>query len=287
MLGRQILIATLGLTLLTSPTTVRTERGTLVLIGASSDSIVIASDSLVTDDTKAPKLNRRKIIPISKFAACFMTNVAVIKETEVHNGKEKIVSQINLEKIIADWGIAHPTAQLAQAFNSIDAKLTEVLSEEEHIYPGRVTSDRTYPFSSLYCVGYFGGSPMAYFSAYTVAAPGSVTVKQETSPMLPGYFQTAGADAVCNEVAKKDATREFSQFKSEPAIAKYRRARGTKNRYTITTSDLLAMSRTCLEATESDSGRRFDSRASFVGPPNRYAVIDEKLGFRWVPEPPR
>lgn len=259
----------------------------MVLIGASSDSIVIASDSLVTDDRAATKLNPRKIVPISKFAACFITNVAVIKETQIHNGKEKMVSEINLEKIVAEWGIAHPNAQIAQAFSSLDAKLAELLNEEEHKYPGRLSSDNTYPFSSLYCVGYLAGSPMAYVSSYTVNTPGSVTAKQDTSPMRPGYFQTFGADAVCIEVAKNDATREFLQFKTEPAVAKYRKARGTKNRYLITTSDLLAMGRACLEATESDAGRRFDRRASYVGPPNRYAVIDQKRGFRWVSDPPK
>jgi hypothetical protein len=72
----------------------------------------------------------------------------------------------------------------------------------------------------------------------------------------------------------------------DPAIVKYRKALADGSFSSISTDDLLRVSRVCLEATESREGRAFDPNAKFVGPPNRYCVIDERQGFKWV-DPPR
>jgi hypothetical protein len=104
-------------------------------------------------------------------------------------------------------------------------------------------------------------------------------------PAGPGFFVALGKDAVCDEITKKNATAHFSKFKGNPAVVKYRKAFASKTLSTITAHDLLVMSRACLEATEGPEGRAFDSDADKVGPPNRYGVIDERKGFKWVGRP--
>jgi hypothetical protein len=90
---------------------------------------------------------------------------------------------------------------------------------------------------------------------------------------------------VCDEIPKKNVTAHLSKFKGDPAVIKYRKAVKSKAFSTITARDLPVVSRTRLEATESPEGRAFDCEADKVGPPNRYGMIDERQGFKWVGRP--
>jgi len=231
--------------------------------------------------------HRKKIIPISRFAACFITGISDFTDLKgLGKGKAEILREVHLGSVISDWGKAHPDAQLPEAYDQIDGKIVELMNNEERKH-GELSADHTNALATFSCVGYFTGVPMVYSSIYAQATGEQITRQVQSGQMHQGNLVAIGKAAVCEEVKTGRAAKEMADFKSEPAIVKYRKGIASRDRSGISTNDLLVMSRICLEATESDEGRRFDADASDVGPPNSYAVIDEHRGFNWVSKPPR
>jgi|HubBroStandDraft_4_1064222.scaffolds.fasta_scaffold75807_2 hypothetical protein len=141
------------------------------------------------------------------------------------------------------------------------------------------------PFSYFICVGYYFGLPEFYASQYVLAAGGDVTSTPSSHVLTQRPLQTEGLSKVCKELTNGNTPMQFSVLKGDPPVLKYRKALADRSCASISTDDLLRVSRVCLEATESPEGRAFDPDAKFVGPPNRYCVIDERKGFKWVDPP--
>ena len=100
-------------------------------------------------------------------------------------------------------------------------------------------------------------------------------------PLTPGFFGPFGQSAVCLELMK-GTSAQLARFKDRIPVKKYRTAYAAKRVGELGTDDLLALSKVCLEATESAEGKAFDPHAYQVAPPNHYAIIDPKDGFHWV-----
>lgn len=275
------LLVLLGLALPANRLTVDRDAGTLIIVGATSSSIVLAADSLAVHLLPGikPSTTNKKIIQIGKFAACFISGDASIRGLQ--NGK--VVVKVDFAKTIVDWSKNHPNGQLAEAYSSIDAEILQSMKT----FQGKTGfyADPVQSFTSFGCAGYIMGAPMLYISDYHAPTSADITEHPTTLPPLPpGYFAPLGTPRVSDEVTKANPAPQFSKFKNS-ALARYRKARESRNLSSITTKDLLQMSRMCLEATESPEGRAFDAGAKDVAPPNRYAVIDGRNGFRWVAAP--
>jgi hypothetical protein len=280
-LTRPWLFVLLGFALPASQPTVHIETGTLILIGVSSHSIALATDSLAVHTTpgKGSETTSKKIIPIGDNSVCFMTGDS--SRRWIQNGK--VVDEVDFVKVIEDWSKTHPHAQVSDAYDSIDAKLLDTMKamQRKHAF----SADPIHSFSSFGCVGYSMGLPMLYSSDYVAATTQEITKKVSDGGVQAGFFVALGQSAVCDEITKGSSTTHFVKFKSNAAIVSYRKAKTSNNGSAITENDMLRLSRICLEATESVAGRAFDSHAKEVGPPNRYAVIDDRKGFKWVDRP--
>jgi hypothetical protein len=271
-----------GLALPANEPTVHIKAGTLILIGVSSTSIVVAADSLAVHSITGQRSTRnKKIIPISNAVVCFMGGDSELRW--IQNGKT--LDEVDFVKIIEEWSKAHPNAQISDAYNSIDAQLLDAMKAVQHKHA--FVADPIHSFSSFGCVGYEMGIPRLYESDYVAATTEDITrrVTGSDGGVPPGFFVALGITSVCDEITTTDATNHFSTFKSNAAIVRYRKAKSSHTGSALTESDLLTISRICLQATESSEGRAFDPYAKNVGPPNRYGVIDQRRGFEWVSAP--
>jgi hypothetical protein len=140
--------------------------------------------------------------------------------------------------------------------------------------------------SYFVCVGYYLGLPYSYASEYALAGE-NVTNTPSLLDLTQKPLQTHGWTNVCTEITDGNAPTHFSILKRDPSVVNYRKAFAVGGSLSISTHDLLRVSRICLEATGTPEGMAFDHDAQFVGPPNPYAVIDEREGFKWVDPPSR
>jgi hypothetical protein len=275
-------VAFLGLALSTNPSDVQSSRsvfhsshGSFFFLASTGTSIVIAADSRVTN-SGAPDSKTDKLMPLGNTGVCFIGGDSSVWTLD-GNGK---FDKLDYEKTIRDWIKANPTATLPNAHESIEARLMALMKAFRRKHPGAYAESET-PFSYFVCVGYYMGLQQFYASLYT-ATPYDVADKPDNPNMPVGHFRTFGWAKVCTEVIEGPATRKLSQFKSDPVVVKYRKAVAADNFSSVSTEDLLRLSRVCLEATESPAGSKFDANAKNVGPPNHYAVIDQREGFKSV-----
>jgi hypothetical protein len=94
-----------------------------------------------------------------------------------------------------------------------------------------------------------------------------------------GAFYPYGQLEVCNELISGTGPL-LSRYRAQAIVQKYARLKSEKKTAEFTTEEFIQLSKACLEATESPSGRRFDPNSKYVGPPNDYVVISDKNGFR-------
>jgi len=263
----------------TAQSSFRPESGTLILMGMSGNTIVLASDGLKFDTAtgKPAPGDSKKIFPVGHFAACFIAGDLVARWKGVQE-------EVDFTKVIQEWSKAHTNAQLLEAYDAIDSKFDKLLNEMHHKYGFPI--DPHGFVVQLGCAGLFMGAPKAYVSNYIAASRDHIERDPASWTIRPGSFNPLAVNAVCDEIVRKRATNQFATYKTNPTIVRYRKTMASKSGQSISVNDLLEMSRVCLDATESDEGRRFEPRASTVGPPNRYAEIDDRHGFRWIPEPP-
>ena len=127
------------------------------------------------------------------------------------------------------------------------------------------------------------GVPVGFVSDYIAPAQagGEFAKNIVELPITPGFFGPFGREAVSDEVLKGTST-QVTDYKDRAAVTKYRAAHAAHKVAELTTDDLLALSKACLEATESPAAKKLDSKADQVARPNHYAVIDIKHGFHWV-----
>lgn len=260
----------LGLVPSTNPSNIQSSHGSFFFLGATSTSIVIAADSRVTN-SGAPDSKTDKLMPLGSAGVCFI-------------GGYSVFGNMNFEKMIRDWIRLNPKATLPNAHESIDKELLASMNAFRRRYPWWNPGDPNHPdkpFSYFVCAGYYMGLQQFYASLYT-ATVRDIGDEPDTPKIPAGRCRTLGWKNVCDEIMTGNATTKLSQFKSDPAAVKYRKALESDNVSSISTDDLLRLSRVCLEATESPAGRKFDANAKKVGPPNHYAVIDQRDGFKWV-----
>jgi hypothetical protein len=256
-----------------NPWVSKSSKGTLFFVGSTSTSIVVAADGLVTDDG-VPIGIKDKLMPLGNVGECFIGG-----DSRIGSGK----GEVDLEKTVRDWIRANPTAALPTAHEAMDATLSALMKASRRAHPEWYPNDPTQEFSYFICVGYYMGLQQFYASVYT-ATPQDITSTPRPRKIPPGRFKPFGLGKVCTEIVTGNAGK-LSQFKSDPAVTKYRRAAASDNLSSISTNDLLRLGRVCIEATESPAGRKFDPDAKRVGPPNHYVVIDQRQGLKTVGRP--
>lgn len=267
------LFVLLGFALPTNPWVSKSSQGSLFFVGSTSTSIVVAADGLVTDDG-VPIGTTKKLMPLGNVGECFIGG-----DSRIGSGK----GEVDLEKTVRDWIRANPRATLLNAHESIDAELSALMKASRRGHPEWYPNDPTHEFSYFICVGYYMGLQQFYARLYT-ATPQDITSTPRPLKIPPGRFKPFGSGKVCTEIVTGNGAK-LSQFKSDPAVTKYRRAAASDNLSSIYTNDLLRLGRVCIEATESPAGRKFDPDAKRVGPPNHYVVIDPRQGPKTVGRP--
>jgi hypothetical protein len=244
-------------------------------VGYTSTSIVIAADGLVTDEG-VPIGRSSKLMPLGNTGVCFIGGDSAIWTPDKNGGLDKL----DYEKTIRDWTKANPTVPLPKAHELIGANLLVLMKAYRRRHPLAYPKSNT-SFSYFVCVGYYMGLQQFHVSFYRATAD-DIASASDSPHIAVGRFKLSGEQKVCAPITKGDATIKLSQFRSDPGVVKYQKALAADNCSSISTDELLHLSRVCLEATESVAGREFDPDAKRVGPPNRYAVIDQKEGFKWV-----
>jgi hypothetical protein len=258
-----------------------TETGTLIIVGFAADSIVLAADSAVIDPQtqllRSEKVN--KIVPIGNAGACFIggTSSMTIRT------KEAVIDTIHFIGIVKNWSKAHPHESMWNAYRLIGAQLFESMQAFQNKHPFVSTIDRDGSLTSFACVGYDIGVAEMSVTDYFAATDHKIT-KREVNGLKLGqaFFVPFGMDSVSLEIVKNDLSKHFEQLKEVSAVIKYRKAIATKIPFLITLDDMLKLSHICMKATESAEGREFDPKAVGVAPPNHYAEISGKSGFKWV-----
>ncbi len=154
----------LRIVLPTNEAIVNIKAGTLIVIGVSRTSIVVASDSLVVDTMPGiePTNTGKKIIPVGDGAACFMLGDSSLRWKQ--NGKT--IDEVDFVEIIENWSKAHQKAQVLDAYDSIDATL---LDEMKTMQRKHAFSDDPLHFILVtwVCVGYSLGKVTCFIAAIT------------------------------------------------------------------------------------------------------------------------
>jgi hypothetical protein len=119
---------------------------------------------------------------------------------------------------------------------------------------------RTAHFHTLYVLATTWVSS-SFLQAYIGLRLMILRARPITLKSRPAVFRLFGWGNVCTEIARGIEKSKLSQFKSDPVVVKYRKAVASNSSSSISTDDLLRLSRACLEATESAEGRDFDPNA--------------------------
>lgn len=241
--------------------------GTLLLVGATKHSIVIAADSAsVTPGNPMRKV--QKILPVGKFGACLFEGTTRLQYPI--NGK--ITDEVGFVDIAKSWITKHPVAELPYAYDAVGDEMEQAANAFKRRHATDMVSDETHPMMLFVCAGYFMAQAMIYAKDFN--APHTVTdtfhVIDHSSPMKPGYFVALGKSKISDDLTKGNENNP----KQNKAIEKYRTARKNKTLDQLTTRDFIELSTECLVATE-------HVLPSEVAPPNHVAVIEEKSGFQW------
>ena len=276
----------LCLGLVTSAGVTTIDTGTLLLIGVSRTSIILAADT-ETKNGQSAKGTAHKILRAGDFAACIFYGNTAIQTILTRGNEVKMGKKISFARIADDWIQQHPSETAKEAYSAIEPAIFNSMTEHQlHPEVGNPNDS----FLGFGCIGYENSYAMVYFTDFY--APASLKEnwrKERHDPVLlpPGFVAPLGRTKVSEEITKFNKSPYFSTFKNEVAVKKYRDAAPVTNRALLTEQDFLTIFRACLTATESKEGRQFDKDASDVGAPNDYAVISNKAGFRWIPDDSR
>jgi hypothetical protein len=200
-----------------------------------------------------------------------------------------VVDETRVRPIAEKWLKQHPDANIREAYSAIDSEVLGALKAFHHKHPELdwkhqgIPREGKHSFVSLLCVGYDMGVPVDFVSDYAapVMGAGEFTKDPTEYPLRTGFFGPFGVEIVSREILKETST-QLVKYRNIPAVKKYRTANAANKTADLSTDDFIALSKACLEATESQAGRLFDKDANLVAPPNHYAIIDPKQGFRWV-----
>ena len=246
------------------------QHGTLILLGISKTDITLAADTEHSSEALGSRKGANKITQVGKEGACTLNNAA-----SLGNGADKA----DFSKVIKKWATDHPAATVREASPALQHKIMDeydrYMASHTSLLKGPVTV-------SITCVGYEFGSPVVFPSEVhfaNFARPYAASLPLELSRGLVGAFYPYGQLEVCNELISGTGPL-LSRYRAQAIVQKYARLKSEKKTAEFTTEEFIQLSKACLEATESPSGRRFDPNSKYVGPPNDYVVISDKNGFR-------
>jgi len=255
-------------------------EGTLVIVGATADTIVIAADSATSANGKLLGTSAKKIFKVGKYGACFLEGTVTL--TSIRDGK--IAIDADFPGVISHSLATHPLASIVSSYQLTLSALLEAIHLLQVKHPD-MHGDPNHSFLSFGCVGYQESqAKILTTDFYSPLAAGQQTVTKATEHELrPGLFAPLGASATSNEIIRGAGGKPFVSAKEQPVVMKYKSAlRAAGLLESITTEDLIDLAKICLEATETQEGRDFDTKAYTVGGPNHFAVIDRHQGFRWT-----
>jgi hypothetical protein len=276
LLGGAILLAAAGLSA-GADRQFKIARGTLILIGVTEHEITLASDSLSVDSRNGSS-ETQKFYRAGKFSACGLAGQVSVR---LHVGNDGA----NLAAEVRHWLVSHPQNNVAPAFLSLSKIAQTNVEEFMQRHPERVERRMSSFSTELFCVGFDGGKSVILSEKFTAdVEAGTFLGKPSAVNLVPGFFLALGVPTIANELTS-GSDKEFDSFRSDPAVKKYLALQARGRIHELTWIDFLRLSKVCLEATESDVGRKFDPDATIVGPPNRFAKISDTIGFT-VQRPP-
>jgi hypothetical protein len=266
-----------------------TTSGTLILFGVTTTDITLASDGKNTPKgeqkgvpTGKLPVGEQKIFAAGKYTACTLHNDVGI--FAVSSGRIVATDSLVLTEIVRQWTVNHPDATPRNAFDALKKSIQEALRD---YYVHHELRSLREIHVLLNCIGYEFGSP-ELFSIDILEGPQNKNLEPsgqpKETPLYPGYFVALGLNRVSNNLISGSGAI-LSGYRTADTVQKYRRLKESKRLSAITTTDLLHLSRICLNVTESRDGLKFDTCASEVGAPNEYAVISREKGFRIQRDP--
>jgi hypothetical protein len=259
------------------------ESGTLVLLGSSATDITLAADSAV-QTRQGIKTGAQKIFQIGKFAACALLRSSAI---EYLGRSGKVEDTANFVGIIRLWASTHPSVSVTDANDSLFSLLSK---EFKRFYSNHHTGVevKTPILLTLVCVGYSFGVPLAFVTTFAGSMENKdfePSVNKASWALPPSMFGPLGEKQVCEDVLH-GSSPGLDKYRQTESVQKYRNLQATKSKlYRLSADDLIQLSMTCLRATESAAGRKFDKGAFLVAAPNHYVVISSMDGFRELPRP--
>jgi hypothetical protein len=248
-------------------------HGTLIILSATNSSIVIAADSGLAQNGKIISTKEDKIMPTGRDAACVligMMHFGHIGETQAYS--------VDIRSTTKTWIAQHTSSTLRELHHGLTKEFSEKLANNRVAY-----LDKKFGFS-LFCVGFDMGFPIGLRSTFSFQTDTPPKLDSDELVFRPGLVIPLGTAKVATEIlqGESDALRTF---KSEAIVDKYRKARKNGTLASLTERDLISISSACLRATETRAAQEFFADAAEVAAPNRFAVIDQKHGFRWTSPP--
>jgi hypothetical protein len=262
-------------------TEVMTE-GTEVILGSTADSILVATDSAVATQGMPTESGVQKIYQVGKYGACVLMGATAI----LHKDKTKITTELSIKDIFVAWIAAHPSASIKAASDGLSNSILTAFQEYQKTHPGFKATSPDYSHVSIGCVGYIQNQGKSYATNFDIPATAGAPVEGHPAgfDFWPGMFIILGSRPIWNEIINGSPGAPFATFKTDPVIIRYRQAQmNSQLLQSITLPDLIGLAKISFAATESEEGRQFDSHASLIAAPNRYAVIDRQQGFKWLP----
>lgn len=260
---------------------VRSERGTLILIGATRHEITVAADS-ASYFKHGIATGVTKIFAVGRFSACTINDHAAFK-IRVDG---RLVDDLELGDEVQRWITAHPVAEVMVAAPELTELIQDSLSsfvkrnlkylKQNSLEPSQKSH------TALVCVGFFERAAVALSNDIMLDESSGVVSVHDGKFLLPsGFFLPLGIPRVSTELLEGN-NPTLKSFRNRPVVQKYRSAIANGSAGSLTANDFLGLSKVCLTATESAAGKKFDSFAFEVAPPNRFAVISDTSGFRSV-----
>lgn len=212
-------------------------------------------------------------MPAGRNAACVLMGMVHLR----FSGKAQ-TNPVDTETTVRNWIAQHASSTLQEVHHGLTEELSAQFADVRVPY-----LDKDFGIS-LFCVGFDMGAPIGLRSTFSFQMGTPPKLDSDKLTFTAGLVIPLARAKVATEILTGDSA-VLGKFKAESSVRKYREARATGKRASLTEHDLLLLSSVCLNATESQAGRDFDAEAAEVSAPNRFAVIDAKTGFRWIKLP--
>lgn len=265
------LIGSLATSLPASAPQVVPARVGLVLIGATPQGFVVATDgSSLNADGRVSQ--EQKLFRAGKQGALALAGTVSVQDPL---GK-RVREEVNLARIAGAWLAVHPDVDIQTADREVNASIAAAMN--------RFLSTREYRAENggfkfaVIVVGYIDGKPTVVSTRYFMPGLRGKPMRTEravASAKAGDIWIFSQSSVPLELLIGKSNTLE--QFQSDPAIKKFRPTPSAD----LTTQDYLAFFDRVLRASESEQGKKLDGKRAIVVPPNRFAYVVLKDGFAW------